>query len=346
MSDRTTLGFDKIYILNLPRRPDRQRLVKNELHLNGIVEYEFIKNMVDAKNLTLKWLLDEQIISPIQVEPGGTITIGVFGCALSHFNAWTELVNSDHENALILEDDIYLGNPDIGNADRVYDIITNELSTIKDWDIFFLSRLSGFNKNVGKTITKNIIKPISSWQMPDPKPWGGHAYAINRKAAEFMINDYFPIWTPIDIYLDMFTLTKDLNVYSTLDNYLYQRNQWLMLKQEMVTRKALDESEFGTYNDSNIVSNKPNDGGFTSLRCTWKNLEAAATINMNDKIVTFITEESFNDFLRNANSINDVYSLFREVRLAHEGGPEDAKIKKLSKQKLKIEKKLRKLGTF
>jgi len=67
---------------------------------------------------------------------------------------------------------------------------------------------------------------------------------------------------------------------------------------------------------------------------------------MNDKIVTFITEESFNDFLRNANSINDVYSLFREVRLAHEGGPEDAKIKKLSKQKLKIEKKLRKLGTF
>ena len=167
-----TLGFDKIYVLNLPDRVDRHQMVIPELELNGITEYEFFEHMVDAKNLTFKWLLDNKFIEPIQIDPGGTITIGVFGCALSHYNAWVEFLNSDHETLLILEDDIYIGDPDRNTVPILFDVIQNELKTIKDWDIFFLARLSAFRQNVGDMVTDHILKPMSSWYHPDPKPWG------------------------------------------------------------------------------------------------------------------------------------------------------------------------------
>ena len=305
-----SLGFDAIYILNLPNRKDRRLNITNELLFNDVTTFEFIKNVVDGNKCSTDMLLDEKTIDPIQLDPNGTITTGMFGCALSHYNAWVELINSKHDNALILEDDIYI--PSQKNTiDVWWDIIENELITIPDWDIVFFARLSGTGKNVGFPITKNIIKPVSSWEIPgDPMPWGAHAYAISKRAAQFMVNDYLPIWTPVDVYLDTFSLTNELNVYSTLYNQVFQRSQWIESNQQTIIDEVLSSSEFGRFNDSNIMSNRPNAGGFSALRAVWKNREAVATINFDNKVITFLTQASYDTFIKGFKSPEDMFKLY------------------------------------
>lgn len=302
-----TLGFDKIYVLNLPHRKDRRQKIRQTLDFNGITKYEFLKNTVDGRDLSFDWLLEENIMSPIQIDHLGISAIGTFGCALSHYNAWIELANSEYDNAVFFEDDIY----ESKSLDKLYNIIQIELPLIKDWDILFLGRMS--DKNYGTLVTDNIIKPETVWICPEPKPWGTHSYVLTKKAAQFLVNDYLPIWTAVDIYLDSFILSKKLNVYHTLDNWFHQYNQWIQYQQNIIIEKALQQSSVGLYNDSDIISNKPGKFGVSEFKNFIKHNDSVVSINSDGKTVTFFTEESFNNFLKDSKTIDDLYKLFGDT---------------------------------
>ena len=80
----STLGFDKIYVINLKRRPDRKKAI---LEANPEIDFTFIE-AVDGKELNIDQLLSEGKINKSFFDPSGMVTMGVYACALSHKKAW------------------------------------------------------------------------------------------------------------------------------------------------------------------------------------------------------------------------------------------------------------------
>lgn len=304
---RKTLGFDKVYVINIPDRIDRRNRVSNELNVCGI-EHQFSKDVVDGKILSRKKLLTDKIINSYFIDPVGIVTNGVYGCALSHYNTWVEFIKSGAETALIFEDDIYV--PDVRELylNQLWTIISEQLINIDDWDIFFLARQSINNR--GDVVEKNIVKVYSSWNELDPKPWGAHAYVLTRKAAKYLVDDYLPIKYAVDVYLDHFSLTKKLNVYSTDSTFFHQRNAWLAYSKYHAVKDIL--KGFGD-DDSNIVN-------INELRTIHKSLEVITNISHGEKVISFLTLDALNEFMETSTTEQDIINLYKDVWIEEKDG--------------------------
>ena len=89
-------------IINLRRRPDRQQKIKNLLRNNEIdfLNYYFYK-AVDGLDLEES---DERI--KIFMDNDFGYRVSIIGCALSHYNLWKKLIESDKDFYLVMEDDV------------------------------------------------------------------------------------------------------------------------------------------------------------------------------------------------------------------------------------------------
>jgi GR25 family glycosyltransferase involved in LPS biosynthesis len=90
----TTLGFEKIYVLNLAHRQDKRDEFAILSYVTDI-EVEFIDGVTGAE-------LENQTIAEYDK---GSMTNGVLGCYRSHVKALRKMVEDRVETALILEDD-------------------------------------------------------------------------------------------------------------------------------------------------------------------------------------------------------------------------------------------------
>ena len=122
-----TLGFDKIYVINLKRRLDRKTTLIKE---NPNLDFTFIE-AIDGKNLTQNELLENNLLNSSFYDPSGMVTMGVFACALSHKKAWDQAILDGVNNALFLEDDIFL---------------TENLNTVNNFTPFTKIYLMNFKK--------------------------------------------------------------------------------------------------------------------------------------------------------------------------------------------------------
>jgi FkbM family methyltransferase len=112
---------NKIKVVNLLRRTDRRDgAVKNFKNAN-ITNYEFIE-AVDGKALTTS----SELISLFKGNDFGNRR-GVIGCALTHYNLWKKLLESDFEFFFIMEDDFTVVESFKGHIERInfekYDIL-------------------------------------------------------------------------------------------------------------------------------------------------------------------------------------------------------------------------------
>jgi GR25 family glycosyltransferase involved in LPS biosynthesis len=112
---------NKIKVVNLLRRTDRRNgAVKNFKNAN-ITNYEFIE-AVDGKALTTS----SELISLFKGNDFGNRR-GVIGCALTHYNLWKKLLESDFEFFFIMEDDVTVVESFKGQIEKInfekYDIL-------------------------------------------------------------------------------------------------------------------------------------------------------------------------------------------------------------------------------
>ena len=116
---------------------------------------------------------------------------GSLGCALSHIEVWKQFLESPHEHALVLEDDIDTQEIDI-------DSILKE-----KWDIALL----GWAGNRIQIQDGHVIP----W--PQSKGYfGGHAYTLTRRAAEILLREAFPLSIQIDFYIQMIASKYKLKI--------------------------------------------------------------------------------------------------------------------------------------
>ena len=206
----TTLGFDKIYVINLKRRSDRKKeLIKNFPN----IDFTFIE-AIDGEELNQEQLLYEKKIGTSFYDPTGMVTMGIFACALSHKKAWDQALIDGVENALFLEDDVYLTTPFIENGifTPLYQKILDEIKQY-DWDLIHLGKKTQFQNgiNVGKYL---VIPRYNSNHN------GAHAYIATKEMIQVLSDTYLPIKYAADVYLEQFI--NDYNLFTLKESLIRQ----------------------------------------------------------------------------------------------------------------------------
>jgi len=196
----STLGFDKVYVINLKRRSDRKAaLLKEYPH----IDFTFIE-AIDGKSIDVPKEISKGNIHSVFYDPNGILTTGVIGCALSHKKAWDQALADGVENALFLEDDILL--KDIFNESKSFTLSYQEiLKEIEeyDYDIVHLGKKKSESEgmNVGKYLT--VSRFGTGFH-------GAHAYAVNRETIKELSNQYLPIKYAADVYIEQFNHSHNL----------------------------------------------------------------------------------------------------------------------------------------
>jgi len=181
--------FDKIYLINLKRRPDRlQAFYTNNARFIKDVDIEIFEafdgNLIDKSN----WKHE----------------IGALGCWESHMELLRKIEKSDYERVLILEDDAIISNPAAISSETVINFVKNE-----KWDMFYF----GFHNSKPPIIVSDHIQKLSFAIQT-------HAYAVNKNSVRKIIEyaEARRYW--IDgVYGEMHSFT---NCFSTIENAIIQ----------------------------------------------------------------------------------------------------------------------------
>lgn len=231
----TDFGFDRIFCINLLRRPDRKAKMDKIFKLHGIGPVEF-PGAVDGHKITQEYL-DENGIRPLAgfVDPfhKRTLTKGEIGCFLSHWRLWLHVVKYKHERILILEDDLRL---ELDFNNRFAEVM-KDIDTYKpDWDLMYLGRkkLQIEEPEEMPYGAKNfVIADYSYWTL---------GYAISYKGAKKLI-EQAPLdrLVPVDEYLPIMFNKHDrqslLEQFSPRDLQAYSAEPLLVYPTHYVGQK-------------------------------------------------------------------------------------------------------------
>ena len=214
------------YVISLKGREDRRKTFDDNWKS---YDYEYV-DAIDGDDLDIKKLIQDGVINDYFLSPGYFIgTRAVYGVALAQKKCWEKFLETDEERCLILEDDAINCSTD----EEIYDVI-NELDKIKDWEILCLGKshheIRGhpFQDDV-KLLNKTVYG--QSW-------FGAHAYIINRKSAQKLIDNFFPITFAVDVYMEeiLDNLTPEISLIRQISHLGYFKETFIK-----------DSDTFGNY---------------------------------------------------------------------------------------------------
>lgn len=147
------LGINiKTYVLNLDRRPDRWENFVKKAQPIEFLNYERF-SAIDGSKLKSTTQLQ-------RIFDGNdyNMQVGAVGCAMSYFKMLTELINSEYDAFLFLEDDIEISK----DFDIKFFSLCKQLKN-EEWDVMFIGH---HIRNVAdKSYKENKIPTIEKWDV-------------------------------------------------------------------------------------------------------------------------------------------------------------------------------------
>jgi len=187
--------MEKIFLLNLKRRPEKLKKVKEELKKHNLLKKTQIITAIDGLNLNKSKLIENNIIHKnFEKFIWNAGTLGSIGNYLS----FVEIFKKIDQNSLILEDDVYF-HPNFVN---IFNQLLEFLKKKKiDWDIIYLG-IS--NVTLKKKMSKwKILETFSNtYRIFDPSftsiidngdLYGMFGLYITPKVAKEWLNGCFPM---------------------------------------------------------------------------------------------------------------------------------------------------------
>jgi collagen beta-1,O-galactosyltransferase len=152
-------NVDRTFVINLKRRPDRQRRMQAALNLLGI-EAE-MWTAVDGRQLTADALTRQNITflpnyrDPFHQRP---MTYGEIGCFLSHYHIWQHVLHNQLDRVLILEDDVRFEANFKSQLHRL-------LESIRDvpYDLLYLGRKPQTPTQIELAVNSWAVRPAYSY---------------------------------------------------------------------------------------------------------------------------------------------------------------------------------------
>lgn len=177
------------YIINLERSPKRYNYVAPKVESLG---YEIIRiPAIDGANLSEKELIDTTNFTAFKIFAGEYPRRGTIGCSLSHFNTWKKFLESDNEFAIVFEDDVDFDPSTLKN-------IIAELQQNKNlWDVVTFE----ISHNGTPLTLKKLNESQNKLSLYLTEISHTGAYILNRKAAQKLMQKFFPIKMPVDHYM-------------------------------------------------------------------------------------------------------------------------------------------------
>ena len=242
--ERGSIG--RIYVINLDRRLDRWQRVSRELsrfrdrHGNSLrtltrrfsaTDARYLGTPTGLSDLRPYFTLAEQLLvdpNPLLNDIGESasrriaMTKQEVAVALSHIEVWRAIADSDVENVLILEDDIFFKFGFVRALDKAWSYLTSP-DEVQNFDLLYLAF-----KDLRK-FDHDVLQPK---RRLSPGVWEASAYVLTVDGARNLLSR-LPAHGPIDLWLNLqfphlrvFTAQKPMieqridepstNVYSVL----------------------------------------------------------------------------------------------------------------------------------
>lgn len=174
------------FVINLPRSTERlKKIIKNLNEVN--LDFTIVCAISPEDLSKLKYNYNSEKNLRYYHKP---LTSGEICCILSHSKAISDFLQSDHEYAVILEDDA-----------ETTKLKVSQLSKLeRSLNFFDLIKLSdGASK-------KKVISPVERVEdleigFPNKVPNSNMAYLINREGAKKVLKAYEEIYLPADVTL-------------------------------------------------------------------------------------------------------------------------------------------------
>jgi GR25 family glycosyltransferase involved in LPS biosynthesis len=224
----------KTFVINLENRTDRLDKFTKEATNAGFKDYDIFK-AVNGNKLKPNCQLD-------RIFEGNDYNMrtGIVGCALSHIQLCIDLLNSDNDLFVILEDDIELCN----NFSKKLNMIINGIKNI-NWDIIYLGH---HLRNEDKGAFEDKIPKLEKWSkfVSFQKSLGGTGgYIISKKGAKGLLEYINSTGMTNGIDTVQQKLADDLNIY-----YCYPH----IIKAECVRGEKYVDSDI-QYNYTSLTRN-------------------------------------------------------------------------------------------
>lgn len=126
------------------------------------------------------------------------VTSGAIGASLSHTGIWKDFLNTNQDYAVVFEDDAMITDKDMEKIEYLTRSLPNS------WDIWLLGTHNWAFDG------KPINNPKEWWKVNDFT--GAHAYVINRRGAQVLLEEAFPIETHIEYYICATAELKGLTI--------------------------------------------------------------------------------------------------------------------------------------
>lgn len=177
--------FDKVYCINLDRRPDRYENFKNEVKKYDLGEFEKV-SAVDGKNLDMSLF-------------NTTLKTGELGLTLTNLEIIKDAEKNNFGTILILEDDCTF-EPEIKNIEGYFNLLPS------DWDMLYMG--GNHNTHMGVQPPKKINEKVCKLHTT----YSTHFVGLKKSVFEHIKVLLSKNKNPLDVcYV---TLQKIFNVYS------------------------------------------------------------------------------------------------------------------------------------
>ena len=231
-------AIQRIYIINLDRKPDRWQQVSRELKRiksrsgASLLTISRRFSAIDARYFDGK--IGNSILRPffsladqLRVEPNPLVKIDAYAkarriemtpqeiaVALSHIEVWKLVAASNVPYTLILEDDIYFQYGFARDMDVAWRNIINQSSKGSAFDILFLSFQEVGISSKTKKLQAGLVRK------PDCGIWLASGYVLSLKGAQALLK-MLPVYGPVDLWLNL--QFEGLDVFLTKRPIIEQR---------------------------------------------------------------------------------------------------------------------------
>ena len=230
-------AIQRIYVINLDRKPDRWRQVSGELgrlldrsgkpftaisRRFSAVDARYCKELPDSELIRSEYSLADQLF--VQPDPrlDGNIdpydraiemTPQEIAVALSHVEVWKRIAEGDRLYTLVLEDDVYFRRGFVSMLDDAWAELMQRSEKIPALDMLYVSYEQADGAVPRRPFSKRLFRPVTGlWQLS--------GYVLSRSGAQKLLG-MLPVRGPVDLWINH--RFRDLNVYATRQSIIEQR---------------------------------------------------------------------------------------------------------------------------